>query len=153
MLTSSDSLKSVTPYLNTSLMTPSCSHSWRRPWYHWWLPFQCICCLQPRCLAQSQWCPHNQCPGHLWFFHVVSPYPEQLGRVCCWHPHVSQFTDLNIPEGKYFLEDAGFLLRFNLVRVETHELRPEVVTEDDEVLVHYRSRTNVWQGLPSKTLT
>ena len=36
-----------------------------------------------------------------------------------------------------------FLLRFNLVRVEIHELRPEVVAESDEVLVHYRSRTKV----------
>ena len=35
------------------------------------------------------------------------------------------------------------VLRFNLVRVEIHELRPEVVAEDDGVLVHYRSRTNV----------
>ena len=35
------------------------------------------------------------------------------------------------------------LLRFNLMRVEIHELRPKMVTEDDEVLVHYRSRTNV----------
>ena len=29
------------------------------------------------------------------------------------------------------------LLWFNLVRVEIHGLRPEVVTEDDDVLVHY----------------
>ena len=35
------------------------------------------------------------------------------------------------------------VLRFNLVRVEIRELRPEVVAEGDEVLVHYRSRTNV----------
>ena len=35
------------------------------------------------------------------------------------------------------------LLRFNLMRVEIRELRPEVVAESDEVLVHYRSRTNV----------
>ena len=35
------------------------------------------------------------------------------------------------------------VLRFNLVRVEIRELRPEVVAESDEVLVHYRSRTNV----------
>ena len=35
------------------------------------------------------------------------------------------------------------MLRFNLVRVEIRELRPEVVAESDEVLVHYRSRTNV----------
>ena len=31
----------------------------------------------------------------------------------------------------------------NLVRVEIHELRPEVVTEGDGVLVHYQGRTNV----------
>ena len=35
------------------------------------------------------------------------------------------------------------VLRFNLVRVEIRELRPEVVAKSDEVLVHYRSRTNV----------
>ena len=35
------------------------------------------------------------------------------------------------------------LLQFNLVRVEIRELRPEVVTEDEGVLVHYLSRTNV----------
>ena len=34
------------------------------------------------------------------------------------------------------------VLWFNLMRVEIRELRPEVVTEDDDVLVHYRSRTN-----------
>ena len=28
------------------------------------------------------------------------------------------------------------------MRVEIHKLRPEVVAEGDEVLVHYRSRTN-----------
>ena len=49
-------------------------------------------------------------------------------------------------------EELGLLLRFNLVRVEICELRPEVVTEDDEVLVHYRSRTNVCQWLSSKIL-
>ena len=35
------------------------------------------------------------------------------------------------------------VLRFNLVRVEIRELRPEVVAESDKVLIHYRSRTNV----------
>ena len=40
-------------------------------------------------------------------------------------------------------EELGLLLRFNLMRVEIHELRPEVVAESDEVLVRYRSRTNV----------
>ena len=35
------------------------------------------------------------------------------------------------------------MLRFNLMRVEIRELRPEVVAESDKVLVHYRSRTNV----------
>ena len=34
------------------------------------------------------------------------------------------------------------LLQFNLMRVEICELRPEVVTEGDEVLVYYRSRIN-----------
>ena len=29
------------------------------------------------------------------------------------------------------------LLRFNWVKVETRELRPEVVAESDEVLIHY----------------
>ena len=29
------------------------------------------------------------------------------------------------------------------MRVEIRELRPEVVTKDDDVLVHYRSRTKV----------
>ena len=45
-----------------------------------------------------------------------------------------------------------FLLRFNSVKVEIRELRPEVVAESDEVLVHYRSRTNVRRGLSTKTL-
>ena len=40
------------------------------------------------------------------------------------------------------LEGKEHMLRFNLVRVEIRELRPEVVAESDEVLVHYRSRTN-----------
>ena len=40
-------------------------------------------------------------------------------------------------------EELGLLLRFNLMRVEIRELRPEVVAESDEVLVHYRSRTNM----------
>ena len=35
------------------------------------------------------------------------------------------------------------MLQFNLMRVEIHELRPEVVTEDNGVLVNYQSRTNV----------
>ena len=35
------------------------------------------------------------------------------------------------------------VLRFNLMRVEIRELRPKVIAESDEVLVHYRSRTNV----------
>ena len=40
-------------------------------------------------------------------------------------------------------EELGLLLWFNLMRVEIHELRPKAVTEDDGVLVHYRSRINV----------
>ena len=44
------------------------------------------------------------------------------------------------------------LLWFNLVRVEICELRPKVVAEGEGVLVHYRSRTNVQCGLPSKAL-
>ena len=39
--------------------------------------------------------------------------------------------------------DMWDMLQFNLMRVEIRELRPEVVTEDDEVLVHYQSRINV----------
>ena len=38
---------------------------------------------------------------------------------------------------------TGGVLRFNLVRVEICELRPEVVAEGNKVVVHYRSRTNV----------
>ena len=49
-------------------------------------------------------------------------------------------------------EELGLLLWFNLMRVEIRELRPEVVTEDGGVLVHYQSRTNVRQGLSTKTL-
>ena len=37
----------------------------------------------------------------------------------------------------------GVVLRFNLIEVEIRELRPEVLAESDEVLIHYRSRTNV----------
>ena len=33
------------------------------------------------------------------------------------------------------------------MKVEICELRPEVVAESDEVLVHYQSRTNVQRGL------
>ena len=47
---------------------------------------------------------------------------------------------------------VDILLWFNLVRVEIRELRPEVIAESKGVLVHYRSRINVQQGLPSKTL-
>ena len=47
---------------------------------------------------------------------------------------------------------AWRMLWFNLFRVEIRELRPKVVAESDEVLVHYRSRTNVWRGLSTKTL-
>ena len=35
------------------------------------------------------------------------------------------------------------VLWFNLMRVEIHELRPEVVAKGDGVLVHYQSRINV----------
>ena len=37
---------------------------------------------------------------------------------------------------------ASNVLWFNLMRVEIRELRPEVIAEDEGVLVHYRSRTN-----------
>ena len=47
---------------------------------------------------------------------------------------------------------SHLVLQFNLVRAEIRELRPEVVAESDEVLVHYRSRTNVWRRLSTKTL-
>ena len=47
---------------------------------------------------------------------------------------------------------CSFVLRFNLVKVEIRELRPEVLAESDEVLVHYQSRTNVRWGLSTKTL-
>ena len=50
-----------------------------------------------------------------------------------------QLHKVEITDGKYL----KIVLRFNLVRVEIRELRPEVVAESDEVLVHYRSRTNV----------
>ena len=47
----------------------------------------------------------------------------------------------------FFTQDQNIervlLLQFNLFRVEIYELRPEVVTEDAGVLVHYQSRTNV----------
>ena len=36
-----------------------------------------------------------------------------------------------------------YLLQFNLMRVEIRELRPEVVTEGNGVLVLYQSRTDV----------
>ena len=42
-----------------------------------------------------------------------------------------------------YVKDTSGVLQFNLVRVEIRELRPEVVAEDDGVLVHYRGRTNV----------
>ena len=43
------------------------------------------------------------------------------------------------------------VLQFNLVRVEICELRPEGLARGDGVLIHYRSRTNKWWGLSSKT--
>ena len=44
----------------------------------------------------------------------------------------------------FFSSCFGYgMLRFNLMRVEIRELRPEVIAEGGEVLVHYRSRTNV----------
>ena len=46
---------------------------------------------------------------------------------------------------KLFQFHLGFLLWFNLMRVEIRELRPKAVTEDNGVLVHYQSRTNVQQ--------
>ena len=48
---------------------------------------------------------------------------------------------------KYWDGDMGLKIKkvlwFNLMRVEIRELRPKVVTEDEGVLVHYRSRTNM----------
>ena len=44
------------------------------------------------------------------------------------------------------------LLWFNSVGVEIRGLRPEVVAEGDEVLVHYRSRTNVRRRLSTEIL-
>ena len=41
------------------------------------------------------------------------------------------------------VRELELVLRFNLMRVEICELRPEVVTEDKGVLVHYQSRTKV----------
>ena len=58
-------------------------------------------------------------------FHCTSP--EGIKRLCC-----NNFRLCFSP-----------VLRFNLVKVEIRELRPEVVAESDEVLVHYRSRTNM----------
>ena len=49
------------------------------------------------------------------------------------------------------LSSVAMVLQFNLMRVEICELRPKVVTKDDGVLVHYQSRTNMWQWLSSKT--
>ena len=46
-------------------------------------------------------------------------------------------------DSQYWLNQNNGLLQFNLMRVEICELRPEVVTEGNEVLVHYQSRTNV----------
>ena len=40
-------------------------------------------------------------------------------------------------------EELGLLLRFDSVRVEIRELRPEVEAKGEDVLVHYRSRINV----------
>ena len=50
------------------------------------------------------------------------------------------------------LQRAVLLLRFNLVGVEIHGLRPDVVAEGDEVSVYYRSRTKMGRGLSTKTL-
>ena len=44
------------------------------------------------------------------------------------------------------------MLRFNSAGVEIRGLRPEVVTEGDEVSVPYRSRTNVKRRLSTKAL-
>ena len=45
------------------------------------------------------------------------------------------------------------LLRLNSVEVEIRGLRPEVVAEDDKVLVYSRSRTNVRRRLSAKIFT
>ena len=65
-----------------------------------------------------------------------------------WNCHNQYLQNHEWVEG--FL--TGILLQFNLMRVEICELRSEVVTEGDDVLVHYRSRVNVWRRLSSKTL-
>ena len=44
------------------------------------------------------------------------------------------------------------LLRFNSVGVEIRGLRPEVIAGDDEVSVHYRSRTNMRRRLSTEIL-
>ena len=64
--------------------------------------------------------------------------------ICFWPSHWSWLV-LTWVEDKCGLQQLWrwSLLQFNLMRVEIRELRPEVVAEGDEVLVHYRSRTNV----------
>ena len=54
---------------------------------------------------------------------------------------ISDYSDITHPLLSLTKKDT--LLRFNLVRVEIRELRPEVIAESDEVSVHYRSRTNM----------
>ena len=49
-------------------------------------------------------------------------------------------------EGYMSVSDEEAHQWFNLVRVEICELRPEVVTEGDDVLVHYQSRTMCDEG-------
>ena len=74
---------------------------------------------------------------HFWYLHPVSGCVNLM------------FCMIHFPDRPSII---FWLLWFNLMRVEIHELRPEVVTEDDDVWVHYQSRTNVWQWLSSKTL-
>ena len=70
-----------------------------------------------------------------------------------WHPCSYLSQSFRAAERNYDIYDRELLaiirglkvwrlLRFNLVRVEICDLRPEVVAESNEVLVHYRSRTN-----------
>ena len=136
-----------------------------------------IVCSFLDCLRYTEWSTADCLKPRLFVMTVVSIFCHSC--LACFNPYKAFFSlqmdpcwpGFSYPAGgsmytssssgafRYVLlmstwciSQSCWVLRFNLVRVEIRELRPEVIAESDEVLVHYRSRTNVWRGLSTKTL-
>ena len=95
------------------------------------------------------------------FYHflliVCSPATcEELFNL--WHAKAQNVIERSFGGNQAMVQDLDYstrvfqVLRFNLVKVEIRELRPEVIAESEEVLVHYRSRTNVRRRLSTEIL-